>query len=149
MLRVLLTLLGIAVAQTLATQQAPECTTYKMLESFLLDNDENVVNISRGFFPPYLTSTNMSNRAYGKSPVFASIIYKFEAQSDNNLDSGMLFNNDTQYTNEEVWFWGESEFHLLLPISIFQFTSLFFWKNWIPYHSDSFDPTRHLQVCIQ
>lgn len=124
MLRVMLTMFWLVTEQ--ATTQ-PTCTTYKALESFLLNNDENVVNISRSFFPPYLTNVNtsMGYRAYGKIPVFATIIYHYEVQP--NIDTG------NQYASEEVWLWGESEFHLLEPKNVFQFTSLFFGRT--GYHS--------------
>lgn len=125
-------LLAIVLVQVLARQPGPECTCstcYRSLESALLDNDGNVFNISRGFYPPYLRSTignrdtEFGDRAYGKDPVFATIVYLFES----NLSNG---SSVIDYENKTIWFWAESEYYLLVPIEVFGFLSLFFGKTW-------------------
>lgn len=125
-------LLLLAIALILGRQPKPECTCstcYRSLESALLDNDGNMFNMTRAFYPPYLTSLEGGDRSFGKEPAYATIIYWFEHPIDiESNDSQTAFDND-----QSIWFWGESEFYLLQPIRVFQWSSLFFGKTW--FHS--------------
>ena len=74
---------------------------YLTLKKALLWRDDNILNLSRAFFPPKL---NM--------PVFVTVTYKFE-------------NSDL---NSTVWYWTADSSYLFFQFTTFQYLSLFFGK---------------------
>lgn len=83
-----------------ATADSQTCSkSYAVLEDSLLSNSENRFNLLKAFFPPKEAR-----------PIFVTVTY--------------TFNNATNESS--VWYWSESEFYLIQPLEIFQFTSLLF-----------------------
>ena len=75
---------------------------YISLAQHLFQNDENVFNLSKAFFPP---ETN--------TPDFVVVRYHLQ---------------NATYNDTKVWFWGASASFFMYPIATFQFLSLFFGK---------------------
>ena len=94
----LLQLLVIVVSQGLLT--ADTCSgSFYVMEQSLLESADNRLNLLRGFYPP--------REAH---PVLVKVNYTF----------------GTMAQDSQMWFWSESEFYLIQPLEIFQFTSLLF-----------------------
>ncbi len=72
------------------------CSIYMNLVSYVIEDDDNLFQVQKTFFPP-----NSS------PPAFVTVRYNFGIE-------------------EEVWFWSEAFFYLFHPLHIFQFTSLLF-----------------------
>lgn len=72
-------------------------TSFTVLEDDLLSQEQNRYNLLKTFYPPR-----------GALPVFITVTYTFgESQ------------------NQSVWYWSESEFYLIQPLDVLQYTSLF------------------------
>ena len=71
-----------------------------ILERSLLDSTDNRFNLLKAFYPPR-----------DARPVLVKVNYTFM----DSLDS-----------TSQIWFWSESEYYLIQPLEIFQFTSLLF-----------------------
>ena len=80
-------------------EEIEECNCFSYLAEQIRLNDKNLFEIKSIFYPP--------NDA---SPVFVVVTYQF--------------GNDT--THDQVWFWTTSTFYIWQPLTVFQFTSLFF-----------------------
>ena len=74
------------------------CSDLTLLERDLFQSGQNRYQLTKTFFPP--------RNAY---PVFVTVNYTFEDSNTTRL-----------------WYWSESEFFLIQPLEIFQFSSLFF-----------------------
>ena len=72
-------------------------TSFTVLEDDLLSQEENRYNLLKAFYPPR-----------NALPVFVTVTYLFG-------ETG----------NQSVWYWSESEFYLIQPLDVLQFTSLF------------------------
>ncbi len=72
------------------------CSTFMKLVAHVIDDDDNIVEVQKTFFPPDNTP-----------PSFVTVRYKFES-------------------GEKVWIWSNAFFYFLHPLHVFQFTSLFF-----------------------
>ena len=73
------------------------CTkSFTHLEENLLSNEKNRYNLLKTFYPQR-----------SSLPVFVTVTYWFGR------------------SNRTVWYWSESEFYLIQPISVLQFSSLF------------------------
>ena len=75
-------------------------TNFFLLEKSLLHSTDNRFNLLKAFYPPREAR-----------PVLVKVNYTFTNTSDNV---------------SQIWFWSESEFYLIQPLEIFQFTSLLF-----------------------
>ena len=85
------------------------CTSsFYLLESSLLKDSENRLSLLRTFFP-----------AGNAHPVVIRVSYTFGATENAS----------------QVWFWSESEFYLIQPLEIFQYSSLLFSNQ--PYRQAS------------
>ena len=84
-----------------APEDIQDCKCFSYLAEQIRQNDKNLFEIRRIFYPPN-----------GASPVFVVVVYHF----------GDITNN----VNTEVWFWTISTFYIWQPLHVFQFTSLFF-----------------------
>lgn len=80
-----------------------EC--YQTLVKCLLGSDENVVNLSRAFYPP---QTNPAQ--------FISVTYQYENETTGEVNG------------VETWFWASSGAYFLHPLHVFTYISLFFEK---------------------
>ena len=74
------------------------CSDLTLLERDLFQSGQNRYQLTKTFFPPR-----------NAHPVFVIVNYTFE---DSNTT--------------KLWYWSESEFYLIQPLEIFQFSSLFF-----------------------
>lgn len=84
-----------------SSQVAGACSNnFFVLEQSLLESTDNRFNLLKAFYPP--------REAH---PVLVRVNYTFDG----------TFNDTSQ-----IWFWSESEFYLIQPLEIFQFTSLLF-----------------------
>ena len=78
--------------------QSESCSTsYHKLEQDLLSRTENRYQISKAYYP-----------TRSPRPVVVRILYVYPDGTN------------------ETWFWSESQFYLIQPLEVFQFTSLFF-----------------------
>lgn len=77
-------------------------TNFFQLEKNLLHSTDNRFNLLKAFYPPREAR-----------PVLVKVNYTF-------LDTSATDNGSM------IWFWAESEFYLIQPLEIFQFTSLLF-----------------------
>ena len=75
---------------------------YISLAQHLFQNDDNVFNLSKAFFPP---DTN--------TPEFVVVRYHFQNTSTDTV---------------KTWFWAASASYFIYPLATFQFLSLFFGK---------------------
>ena len=80
-----------------------EC--YQTLVKCLLGSDENVVNLSRAFYPP---ETNPAE--------FIAVTYQFGNETTGELDG------------VETWFWATSGAYFLYPLHVYSYMSLLFDK---------------------
>ena len=80
-----------------------EC--YQTLVKCLLGSDENVVNLSRAFYPP---QTNPAE--------FIAVTYQYANETTDELDG------------TETWFWAASGAYFLHPLHVFTYISLLFDK---------------------
>ena len=80
-----------------------EC--YKTVVKCLLGSDENVVNLSRAFYPP---QTNPAE--------FIAVTYQYANETTGEV-------NET-----ETWFWAASGAYFLHPLHVFSYISLLFDK---------------------
>ena len=71
-----------------------------MLAKALIDNDENVFQLSRTFFPPT-----------ANSPEFVDVTYNF-----------------TETSETQTWYWSVSTSNFIHPQEVLQFMSLYFTK---------------------
>ena len=76
-----------------------EC--YLTMKKLLLGRDDNILNLSRAFFPP---KSNI--------PEFVTVTYLFE---DSRVDP-------------QIWYWSHDSSYLFFQFTIFQYLSLFFGK---------------------
>ena len=76
-------------------------SSFTVLEQSLLSRTENRFQLLKTFFPPR-----------DSHPVFVTVTYDF------------VHNSTIEYSEE--WYWSESEFYLIQPLEVFQYTSLFF-----------------------
>ena len=84
-----------------------EC--FDLLERGLLSTKANQYKLTKTFFPPR-----------DAHPVFVTVNYTFHGSNASKL-----------------WYWSESEFYLIQPLEIFQFSSLFLSN--LPYRQASVD----------
>ena len=95
-----LLLLFLVLLPTGHAQNSLSCrNNFYSLEESLLSRPENRYQLMRTFYPPR-----------DPRPIIVKVIY--------------TFSGDMNYT--DVWFWSESQFYLIQPLEIFQYTSLFF-----------------------
>lgn len=87
-------------------ESCQEC--YQTLAMCLLGSDENIVNLSRAFYPP---ATNPAE--------FVAVTYRYENDST-EADAGLV--------GSETWFWAGSGSYFLHPLHIFTYLSLLFAK---------------------
>ncbi len=82
-----------------------DCTKcYNLLVWNVLNSSENPYNLARAFFPP-----DTSN------PVSVIVYYDFK-------DENGIIDNSKQ----QLWFWSTSTYYHFQPLSVLQYTSLFF-----------------------
>ena len=94
--------------QGLLADSTDSCSTsFYMLERSLLESPDNRLNLLRAYFPP--------REAH---PVLVRVNYTFGVTEQS-----------------QTWFWSESEFYLIQPLEVFQFTSLLFSN--MPYRQSS------------
>ena len=74
-------------------------SSFYVMEQSLLESSDNRLNLLRAFYPP--------REAH---PVMVRVNYTFDTVEDYS----------------QMWFWSESEFYLIQPLEIFQFSSLLF-----------------------
>ena len=84
-------------------ESCQEC--YQTLVKCLLGSDENVVNLSRAFYPP---QTNPA--------VFVAVTYQYASESTGEVDG------------VERWFWAASGAYFLYPLHVFTYISILFDK---------------------
>jgi len=94
----LILLLLIFTAACTSSQEVNCSSDFFLMEQSLLKCTENRFNLLKAFFPP--------RQAH---PVLVKVSYTFD---DTNAS--------------KIWFWSESEFYLIQPLEVFQFSSLFF-----------------------
>lgn len=70
--------------------------SFTLLEEDLLSREENRYNLLQAYYPRRSTL-----------PVFVTVTYSFDQ------------------SNQTIWYWSESEFYLIQPLNVLQFTSLF------------------------
>ena len=88
---------------TVPTEAQDTCSlSFSVLENSLLSSEQNRFNLLRAFYP-----------SRDAQPVFVTVNYTFISDDNSSVDS-------------RTWYWSESEFYLIQPLEIFQFTSLFF-----------------------
>ncbi len=81
------------------------CTKcYNLLVWNVLKSSKNRYNLTRAFFPP-----NTSN------PVSVIVYYDFKDE-----------NEDIEDSKQQLWFWSTSTYYHFQPLSVLQYTSLFF-----------------------
>ena len=95
---------------TISADTADCSTNFFTLEQSLLQSTDNRFRLLTAFFP-----------AREAHPVLIKVGYSFEGVQ-----------NETQ-----TWYWSESEFYLIQPLEVFQFTSLFFSN--MPYRRGQVD----------
>ncbi len=117
-------LTSISQAQSTAddTNIQTECSSnFFAMEQSLLQNTDNRFNLMTTFFPP--------RKAH---PVIVRVTYSF---------NGDILEDNSSTTNTTIspyiWFWSESEFYLIQPLEVFQFTSLLFGNR--PYRQRDLD----------
>ena len=86
-------------------ESCQEC--YQTLVKCLLGSDENVVNLSRAFYPP---ETNPAE--------FVAVTYQYV-----NETTGV-----TELDGAETWFWAASGAYFLYPLHVFTYISILFDK---------------------
>ena len=84
-------------------ESCQEC--YQTLVKCLLGSDENVVNLSRAFYPPEMNPAE-----------FIALTYHYANETTGEID-GM-----------ETWFWAASGAYFLHPLHVFTYISLLFDK---------------------
>ena len=90
-------LLSLALLSTGHAQNDSCSSSYHLLERDLLSSTDNRYQISRAYYP-----------TRSPRPVVVRIRYCYPDGTN------------------ETWYWSESQFYLIQPLEIFQFTSLFF-----------------------
>ena len=111
----------VSISQSMADDMdtQTECSSnFFAMEQSLLQSTDNRFNLMTAFFPP--------RKAH---PVIVRVTYSFNADiSEDNSST-----TNTPY----IWFWSESEFYLIQPLEVFQFTSLLFGNR--PYRQSDLD----------
>ena len=90
------------------TDSSLSCSNnFFLMEQSLLQDTDNRFNLLKAFFP-----------ARDPHPVLVRANYTFRG--------GVSTSMSETSPPGEVWFWSESEFYLIQPLEVFQFTSLLF-----------------------
>ena len=91
-------------SEDICEAEAKSCSQcYAALVKHVLMNDTNQFNLQKTFFPPHKTS-----------PAFVTVSYEY-------------YQDNEMLTDEtEIWYWSISTFYIYNPLTVFQFSSLFF-----------------------
>ena len=114
----------VSISQSMADDMdiQTECSSnFFAMEQSLLQSTDNRFNLMTAFFPP--------RKAH---PVIVRVTYSFNA--DISEDNSSTTNTTI---SPYIWFWSESEFYLIQPLEVFQFTSLLFGNR--PYRQSDLD----------
>ncbi len=96
-----------------------ECTKcYNLLVWNVLKSSKNRYDLSRAFFPPDTAP-----------PVSVIVYYNFKDE-----------NGDIDDSKQQLWFWSTSTYYHFQPLSVLQYTSLFF--------TDISNRIRHLYITL-